>query len=119
MIDSRERMVLGPFSGFTLAESWTAQTVTALAIVASIRVYEQRPRGWLARPSALVVGQSRVPGGGRGVFAAEALASGTVLGTYPVSTPSMSAASHPARLQDTARSARRGVWCCLAHTCES
>ena len=79
-------MVLSLFPGglnSELAGFWGAQTIAALAVVASLRVYEQRPRGWLARASALEVGQSRVPGGGRGVFVTEGLPAGTVLGTYP------------------------------------
>lgn len=64
------------------APSLAAQALTALAVTAAIRVAEQRPRGWL-HPDLLRIAPSRVPNGGRGVFAAKDLAEGTVLGAYP------------------------------------
>ncbi|KAL1530563.1 hypothetical protein AB1Y20_001464 [Prymnesium parvum] len=74
---------MSPVTSLTLAQSWALQAGVALTLVGSARVYAQRPRGWLAAPHALEVSRSQVPGGGRGVFAAETLPPGTVLGTYP------------------------------------
>jgi len=75
-------MLFSP-GGLSLAESWTVQVAAALVCVGSIRVYESRPRGSLARGGSLRVGRSQVPGGGRGVYVSEDLARGTVLGAYP------------------------------------
>ena len=71
-----------------LSNIWTdrpvTSIVTAVVVTAAIRVAEQRPRGWLTRPQTLRVGRSNVPGGGRGVFATEAILVDTVIGAYPV-----------------------------------
>ena len=48
-----------------------------------IRVYEQRPRGWLTPGAPLVAQQSIVSGAGRGLFVSADLPAGYTLGAYP------------------------------------
>ena len=60
-----------------------ASVFSSLAIVGAVRVFEYRPRGYLNPEARLLVGRSRVPNAGRGVFAAAALPAGQILGAYP------------------------------------
>ena len=57
-------------------------TLTYLSLI----TYFDRPRGSLTIPdpqSTLLIQQSRVPNAGLGLFAAQPLSKGTILGTYP------------------------------------
>ena len=60
-----------------------ASVFSSLAIFGAVRVFEYRPRGFLNPEARLLVGRSRVPNAGRGVFAAAPLPAGTTLGAYP------------------------------------
>ena len=59
-----------------------SSTLTYTSLIA----YFDRPRGSLVIPnpqSTLLIQQSRVPGGGLGLFVTQSLPKGTILGTYP------------------------------------
>ena len=75
---------------------WTLRIVSAFATYFGFVAVTDRPRGRLLVPlvlqnddhgdvfdGCLRVGQSNVPGAGLGLFAANSLPKGTVLGTYP------------------------------------
>ena len=66
--------------------SYLPTPTSVLLSLVAFSVYkadELRARGWLEMSVNLRVGPSRVPGAGRGVFAASDIAASTVLGAYP------------------------------------
>ena len=62
-----------------------SQTSVLLSVFAfvGIKAYETRAQGWLEKGVKLRVDVSRVPNGGRGVFADADIPMATVLGAYP------------------------------------
>lgn len=79
----------------TLSDTTTSSSAAISPLIASasatltylsLITYFDRPRGSLTIPdpqSTLLIQQSRVPNAGLGLFAAQPLSKGTILGTYP------------------------------------